>query len=148
MPQIIQEYVIGHTPPLKHRSRRPRRQTSHKPPLRTAARTEGSDQLRVFMVGVALNQKPPQGKGFLVSAVRLELTTNGLKGHCSAGLSYAPEANSILSCSFSYVNKNNAILSICAVCGATSKGVTFFSVYPPLISFFASRAKMDGSRET
>ena len=33
--------------PLKYRSRRrPRRRSSHKPPLGTAARAEGSDQLR------------------------------------------------------------------------------------------------------
>ncbi len=39
--------VIGHTPPLKYRSRRrPRRRSSHKPPLGTAARAEGSDQLQ------------------------------------------------------------------------------------------------------
>jgi len=38
--------VIGHTPPLKYRSRRcPRRRSSYKPPLGTAARAERGDQL-------------------------------------------------------------------------------------------------------
>ena len=46
--------VIGHTPPLKYRSRRrPRRRSSHKPPLGTAARAEGDDAARLYEYGLA-----------------------------------------------------------------------------------------------